>query len=78
MLIVGFVVVLVSHSLFSGDIDCRVLLPLPVSKRLVFACKALAVMVFTSVFAIAAHVAMMPPLYPCGILGGPTKDCCRC
>jgi hypothetical protein len=60
MLIVGFVVVLVSSSLFPDEIDCRVLLPLPVSKRMVFACKALAVMVFTSLFAIAAHVAMMP------------------
>jgi hypothetical protein len=60
MLIVGFVVVLVSSSLFPDEIDCRVLLPLPVSKRVVFACKALAVMVFASVFAIAAHVAMMP------------------
>lgn len=60
MLIVGFVVVLVSNSLFPDEIDCRVLLPLPVSKRSVFASKALAVMLFASLFAIAAHVAMMP------------------
>jgi hypothetical protein len=60
MLIVAFVVVLVSHSLFPDEIDCRVLLPLPVSKRLMFATKALAVLLFASLFAIAAHVAMMP------------------
>jgi hypothetical protein len=60
MLIVGFVVVLVSNSLFPDEIDCRVLLPLPVSKRVMFASKALAVMLFASVFAIAAQVAMMP------------------
>ena len=60
MLIVGFVVVLVSSSLFPNEIDCRVLLPLPVSKRVVFESKALAVMVFASLFALAAHVAMIP------------------
>ena len=60
MLIVGVVVVLVSNSLFPDETDCRVLLPLPVSRRLMFASKALAVMLFASLFAIAAHVAMMP------------------
>lgn len=60
MLIVGFVVVLVGNSLFPDEIDCRVLLPLPVSKRVVFSTKALAVLGFASLFAIAAHVAMMP------------------
>jgi hypothetical protein len=60
MLIVGFVVVLGSNSLFPDEIDCRVLLPLPVSRRVVFASKALAVMLFASLFAIAAHAAMMP------------------
>jgi hypothetical protein len=60
MLIVGLVVVLVSNSLFPSAIDCRVLLPLGVSKRVVFASKALAVMVFASLFAIAAHAAMIP------------------
>ena len=60
MLIVGFVVVLVSNSLFPDEIDCRVLLPLPVSRSVLFASKALAIMLFASIFAIAAHVAMMP------------------
>lgn len=60
MLIVGLVVVLVSNSLFPSVIDCRVLLPLGVSRRIVFASKALAVMVFASLFAIAAYVAMIP------------------
>lgn len=60
MLIVAFVMVLVSNSLFPTEIDCRVLLPLQVPKRVVFASKALAIMVFASLFAIATHVAMMP------------------
>jgi hypothetical protein len=60
MLIVGFVVVLVSNSLFPDETDCRVLLPLPVSRRVVFASKALAVTLFAGLFAIAAHVGMMP------------------
>lgn len=60
MLIVGFVMVLVVNSLFPDEIDCRVLLPLPVPRSIVFASKALAVMLFASLFAIAAHLAMMP------------------
>jgi len=60
MLIVGFVVVLVSNSLFPDETDCRVLLALPVSRRIVFAAKALAVMLFAGLFAITAHVAMVP------------------
>jgi len=60
MLIVGFVVVLVSNSLFPDQIDCRVLLPLSVSRRVLFATKALAVLLFAAVFAIAGQVAMMP------------------
>jgi hypothetical protein len=60
MLIVGFVVVLVSNSLFPDEIDCRVLLPLPVSRRVVFLSRVLAVMLFVSLFAIAAHAGMMP------------------
>ena len=60
MLIVGVVVILVSNALFPDDIDGRVLLSLPVSKRVVFTSKALAVMVFASIFALSAHVAMIP------------------
>jgi len=60
MLIVGLVVVLVSNSLFPSMIDCRVLLPLGVSKRAVFASKAAAIVAFASLFAIAAHLAMIP------------------
>lgn len=60
MLIVGLVVVLVSGSLFPSQIDCRVVLPLGIPKRVVFVSKALAVIAFTSFFAIAAHLAMMP------------------
>jgi hypothetical protein len=60
MLVVGFAVVLVSNSLFPDEIDYRVLLPLPVSRRVVFASKALAVVLFVSLFALAAHAGMMP------------------
>jgi hypothetical protein len=60
MLIVGFVVVLVSNSLFPDELEYRVLLPLPISKRVVFASKALAVVTFASLFAVAAQAAMMP------------------
>jgi hypothetical protein len=63
MLIVGFVVVLVSNALFPDEIDCRVLLPLPVSRRLVFASRALAVVLFVSLFAVAAHAGMMPLVF---------------
>ena len=63
MLVVGFVVVLVSGALFPDEIDCRVLLPLPVSRRVVFACKALAVVLFVSLFAIAALAGMMPLVF---------------
>ena len=60
MLIVGLVVVLVSRSVFPDEIDCRVLLPLPVSRRVVFASKVLAVVLFVGLFGVAAHVGMMP------------------
>jgi hypothetical protein len=60
MLIVGLVAVLVSNSLFPDEIDMRILLPLPISRRVVFASKALAVMLFAGLFIIAAHVAMTP------------------
>ncbi len=60
MLIVAFAVVLVSDALFPSQIDGRVLLPLGVSKRALFASKALAVMLFAGLFAIGAQVAMMP------------------
>lgn len=60
MLIVGFVVVLVGSALYPDEIDCRVLLPLPVSRRVVFASKALAVVLFVSLFALAAHAGVMP------------------
>ena len=60
MLIVGLIVVLVSRSVFPDEIDCRVLLPLPVSRRVVFVSKALAVVLFVGLFGAAAHAGMMP------------------
>ena len=60
MLIVAFVVVLVSTSLFPDDLDYRVLRPLGVPKRLIFVSKALAASLFTGIFAVAASAAMTP------------------
>ena len=60
MLIVAFVVVLVSTSLFPDDLDYRVLRPLGVPKRLIFVSKALAASLFTGIFAVAAYAAMTP------------------
>jgi hypothetical protein len=50
MFIVGFVAALVCQSLFPDEIDYRVLTPLPVTRRLVFATKLLAMVLFASIF----------------------------
>ena len=60
MLIVAFTTVLVSHSLFPDETDFRVLLILPVSKRVVFLSKLAALTLFAGIFIAAAHIAMLP------------------
>jgi len=60
MWIVAFVAVLVGHSLFPDETDFRVLMGLPVSRRLVFGTKLLALAFFAGLFIVAAHVALMP------------------
>lgn len=60
MWIVAFVTLLVSHALFPDETDFRVLLALPVTRRLVFAAKLAAVGLFTGLFLVAAHVAIAP------------------
>jgi hypothetical protein len=60
MLVVAFVTLLVSHSLFPDETDFRVLLALPISKRAVFFSKLLALLLFAGLFVIAAHIAMAP------------------
>lgn len=60
MLAVAVVTLLVSHSLFPGDTDFRVLLPLPISRRVIFFSKLLALVLFASLFIVAAHAATTP------------------
>ena len=60
MLIVAFTTLLVSHSLFPDETDFRVLLALPVSRRLVFVSKLAALALFAGIFIVAAHTAMLP------------------
>ena len=60
MLVVAFATLLVSHSLFPDETDFRVLLALPVSRRLVFLSKLAALALFSSIFIVASHVAMLP------------------
>jgi len=60
MLIVAFTTLLVSHSLFPDETDFRVLLALPVSRRLVFLSKLAALALFAGIFIVSAHVAMLP------------------
>ncbi|HKT81047.1 MAG TPA: hypothetical protein VJP86_12560 [Vicinamibacterales bacterium] len=60
MWIVAFVTVLVSHALFPDERDFRLLMPLPITKRLVFSAKLLALALFAGVFILATHIAMLP------------------
>jgi hypothetical protein len=60
MLLVAFVTLLVSHSLFPDERDFRILGPLPVHKSVVFSAKLSALFLFASLFTAAAHVALVP------------------
>jgi len=60
MWIVAFVTVMVSHSLFPDETDFRVLMALPITKRLIFSTKLLALILFTGLFIVATSVAMAP------------------
>jgi hypothetical protein len=60
MLVVAFATVLVSASLFPDETDFRVLLVLPVSRRMVFASKLLALAIFAGLFVLAAQAALAP------------------
>ena len=62
MWIVALVTVLVGHSLFPDETDFRVLMALPVSRRLIFGTKLLALTLFAGLFTLAAHVALLPLL----------------
>jgi len=56
MFIVGFVAALVCQSLFPDETDYRVLTPLPVTRRLVFATKLLAMVLFASLFVLTTNL----------------------
>jgi hypothetical protein len=60
MWIVALVAVLVGHSLFPDETDFRVLMALPVSRRLVFGSKLFALALFTGLFIVGTHVAIAP------------------
>jgi hypothetical protein len=60
MLVASFATLLVSRSLFPDETDFRVLLTLPVSRRLMFLSKLLALVLFAGLFITAAHTAMTP------------------
>jgi hypothetical protein len=56
MFIVGLVAALVCQSLFPDETDYRVLTPLPVTRRLVFATKLLAMVLFSSIFVLSTNL----------------------
>ena len=60
MLLVAFVTLLVSHSLFPDERDFRILGPLPVPRFVVFRAKLTALLMFTGLFTAAAHVSLLP------------------
>jgi hypothetical protein len=60
MWVVAFVTVLVAHALFPDETDYRVLTPLPITRRLVFAAKACSVLMFAGLFSASIHVALTP------------------
>jgi hypothetical protein len=60
MLLVAFVTLLVSHSLFPDERDFRILGPLPVRRVVIFRAKLGALLLFTGLFTIAAHVSLAP------------------
>lgn len=60
MWIVAFVTVLVGHALFPDETDFRVLMALPVPRRVIFGAKLLALAMFTLIFVLAAHAALLP------------------
>ena len=54
------VTVLVGHALFPDETDFRVLMALPLTERLIFGTKLLALALFAGLFIVAAHVALTP------------------
>ena len=57
---VAVVTVLIGHALFPDETDYRVLMALPVTRRVIFLTKLAAVALFAGGFALAAHAALLP------------------
>jgi hypothetical protein len=60
MLVVAFVTLLVSRSLFPDERDFRILGPLPVRKTVVFSAKLTALVLFSGLFIAVVHVSLLP------------------
>jgi hypothetical protein len=60
MWIVAFLTVLVGHAVFPDELDFRVLVSLPIKRRLVFGAKMLALALFVGLFLVSMHVALTP------------------
>ena len=60
MWIVAFTTVLIGHAVFPDELDFRVLLGLPISRRLVFGAKVLALALFVGLFFVSGQVALGP------------------
>jgi hypothetical protein len=61
MFIVAFAMALVCHSLFPDETDYRILVPLPISRRVIFSAKLLAMMLFASIFILTTNLAIGIP-----------------
>jgi hypothetical protein len=60
MWIVAFLTVLIGHAVFPDELDFRVLVSLPIKRRLVFGAKILALALFVGLFLVSVHVALTP------------------
>jgi len=61
MFIVAFAMALVCHSLFPDETDYRILMPLPVSRLVIFSAKLLALLLFASLFIVTTNAAIGVP-----------------
>jgi hypothetical protein len=60
MLLVAFVTLLISHSLFPDERDFRILGPLPVRKVAIFTAKLTALLLFTGSLTMVVHLSLAP------------------
>jgi hypothetical protein len=61
MFIVAFAMALVCHSLFPDETDYRILMPLPISRAVIFAAKLLALAAFASIFIVSTTLSIAIP-----------------